>query len=91
VLASSLQNLKKTKDLYTETMMEGLTEEEVKLLNYELVKLTDMATEHIYANAEEDFRYGIHITDGRFRFDLEENSEKADIIERYTEELKKVM
>lgn len=66
-------------------------EEEVKLLNYELVKLTDMATEHIYANAEEDFRYGIHITDGRFRFDLEENGEKADIIERYTEEFKKVM
>lgn len=66
-------------------------EEEVKLLNYELVKLTDMATEHIYANAKEDFRYGIHITDGRFRFDLEENGEKADIIERYMEEFKKVM
>lgn len=66
-------------------------EEEVKLLNYELGKLTDIATEHIYANAEEDFRYGIQITDGRFRFDLEENGEKADIIERYTEEFKKVM
>jgi len=64
--------------------------EEVKLLNHELGKLTDMTTEHLYTNAEEDFRYGIHITDGRFRFDLEEDCEKADIIKKYTEEFKKV-
>jgi hypothetical protein len=66
-------------------------EEEVKLLNHELRKLTDMATEHMYTNAEEHFRYDIHITDGMFCFDLEENDEKADIIEKYTEQFKKVM
>lgn len=64
--------------------------EEVKLLNIELGKLTDMATEYIYTNAEEDFRYGIQIADGRFRFDLEENGEKVDVIERYAEEFKKL-
>ena len=64
--------------------------EEVNILNHELGKLTDMATEHLYTNAEEDFRYGIHITDGRFGFDLECDSEKADIIKKYAEEFKKV-
>lgn len=66
-------------------------EDEINLLNHELGKLTDMATEHVYTNADEEFRYGIHITEGRFRFALEENGEKADIIEKYTEEFKKVM
>jgi hypothetical protein len=66
-------------------------EDEINLLNHELGKLTDMATEHVYTNADEEFRYGIHITEGRFRFVLEENGEKADIIEKYTEEFKKVM
>lgn len=64
--------------------------EEVKLLNHEMRKLTDMATEHVYKDADEDFRYGIHITDGRFGFDLEEESEVLDVIERYKEEFKKV-
>lgn len=66
-------------------------EDEVNLLNHELGKLTDMATEHVYTSTDEEFRYGIHITEGRFRFVLEENSEKANIIEKYTEEFKKVM
>lgn len=66
-------------------------EDEINLLNHELGKLTDMATEHVYTNADEEFRYGIHITEGRFRFVLEENGERADIIEKYTEEFKKVM
>ena len=66
-------------------------EDEINILNHELGKLTDMATEHVYTNSDEDFRYGIHITDGRFRYILEENGEKADIIEKYTEEFKKVM
>lgn len=66
-------------------------EGEINLLNHELGKLTDMATEHVYTNADEEFRYGIHITEGRFRFVLEENGEKADIIEKYIEEFKKVM
>lgn len=66
-------------------------EDEINLLNHELGKLTDMATEHVYTNADEEFRYGIHITEGRFRFVLEENDEKADIIEKYIEEFKKVM
>jgi hypothetical protein len=70
-------------------LIESYTEE-VKLLNHEMRKLTDMATEHIYENADEDFRYGIHITDGRFGFDLEEESEVLNVIERYKEEFKKV-
>jgi hypothetical protein len=66
-------------------------QEEVKLLNHELGTLTDMATEHMYTNAKENFRYEIQIAHGRFRFDLEESDEQADIIEKYTEEFKKVM
>lgn len=64
--------------------------EEVKLLNHEMRKLTDMATEHVYKNADETFRYEIHITDGRFGFDLEEESEVLNVIERYKEEFKKL-
>jgi len=64
--------------------------EEVKLLNHEMRKLTDMATEHVYKNADENFRYGIHITDGRFGFDLEEESEVLNVIEKYKEEFKKL-
>lgn len=71
-------------------LIESYTEE-VKLLNHEMRKLTDLATEHVYKNADEDFRYGIHITDGRFGFDLEEESEVLDVIGRYKEEFKKVM
>ena len=63
--------------------------DEVTLLNHELVKLTDMATEHLHMNAEEDFRYGIHITDGKFWFDLEEKGETASIVQKYAEEFKK--
>lgn len=65
--------------------------EEVRLLNHELGKLTDVATEHIYTNTKEHFRYDIQIADGRFCFDLEENGEKADVIEKYTEEFKKIL
>lgn len=71
-------------------MIESYTEE-VKLLNHEMRKLTDAATEHIYAKADEEFRYGIHITDGSFGFDLEEECEMPEIIERYVEEFKKLM
>jgi hypothetical protein len=70
-------------------LIESYTEE-VKLLNHEMRKLTDMATEHVYKNADEDFRYGIHIVDGRFGFDLEGESEVLDVIERYAEEFKKL-
>jgi hypothetical protein len=66
-------------------------QEEVKLLNHEMRKLTDVATENIYAKADEEFRYGIHITDGSFGFDLEEECEMPEVIERYTEEFRKVM
>lgn len=66
-------------------------QEEVKLLNHEMRKLTDKATQHIYENAKEDFRYSIHITDGSFGFDLEEECEMPEVIERYEEEFKKVM
>lgn len=64
--------------------------DEVTLLNHELVKLTDMATGHLHTNAEEDFRYGIHIVDGKFWFDLEESSDTANIVQKYVEEFKKV-
>jgi hypothetical protein len=70
-------------------LIESYTEE-VKLLNHEMRKLTDMATEHIYTNGDEQFRYGIHITDGKFGFDLEEESEVLNVIEKYKEEFKKV-
>jgi hypothetical protein len=49
-----------------------------------------MATEHIYTDGDEQFRYGIHITDGKFGFDLEEESEVLNVIEKYKEEFKKV-
>lgn len=71
-------------------MIESYTEE-VKLLNHEMRKLTDAATEHIYAKADEEFRYGIGITDGSFGFDLEEECEMPEIIERYEAEFKKLM
>lgn len=71
-------------------LLESYTEE-VKLLNHEMRKLTDRATEHVYTNAEEEFRYGIHITDGSFGFDLEEESEVTDVVERYVEEFRKVL
>jgi hypothetical protein len=58
-------------------------------LNHELVKLTDMATEHLHMNAKEDFRYGIHIIDGKFWFDLEESGDTASIVQKYAEEFKK--
>jgi hypothetical protein len=64
--------------------------DEVMLLNHELVKLTDMATERLHANTEKDFRYGIHIVDGKFWFDLEGNSDTASIVQKYVEEFKKV-
>lgn len=70
-------------------MIEEYTEE-VKLLNHEMRKLTDMATEHLHKTADEEFRYEIHITDGRFGFDLEEESEVLEVIEKYKEEFKKV-
>ncbi len=63
--------------------------DEVMLLNHELVKLTDMATEHLHTNAKEDFRYGIHIVDGKFWFDLEEKDDTANIVQKYAEEFKK--
>lgn len=63
--------------------------DEVMLLNHELVKLTDMATEHLHMNAKEDFRYGINITDGKFWFDLEERGDTASIVQKYAEEFKK--
>lgn len=76
------------------TMYDGLIEsytEEVKLLNHDLRRLTDMATEHIYKTADEEFRYSIHITDGSFGFDLEGDcDEPLEQIERYQEEFKKV-
>ncbi len=61
----------------------------VMLLNHELVKLTDLATEHLHMNAKEDFRYGIHIVDGKFLSDLEEDSGTANIVQKYAEEFKK--
>lgn len=64
--------------------------DEVNLVNYDLARLTDMATEHLYKNAEEDIRYEIHINDGRFWIDLEEESGVAEIVEKYTEEFKKL-
>lgn len=64
--------------------------DEVNFINYDLARLTDMATEYLYKNATEDFSYNIHITDGRFWFDLEEESEPADIMQKYAEEFKKL-
>lgn len=66
-------------------------EDEVKLLNYDLSKLTDVATEHLYQNAEEEFRYSIHIMEGKFWIDLEEEAEADDIVEKYAEEFRKAM
>jgi hypothetical protein len=50
-----------------------------------------MTTEHLYKNAEEDIRYEIHINDGRFWIDLEGESDTADIVEKYAEELDRAM
>lgn len=66
-------------------------QDEVKLINYDLARLTDMTTEHLYKNTEEDIRYEIHIHDGRFWIDLEEESEVAEIVEKYAEELDREM
>jgi len=63
--------------------------EEMKLLNHELRKLTDMATEYLYASDKEEIRYGIQITGGRFGFDLEEGGETAEIAKKYAEEFRK--
>ncbi|MCU0660172.1 MAG: hypothetical protein MUD00_00965 [Candidatus Pacebacteria bacterium] len=65
--------------------------EEMTLLNHELAKLTDVATEHLSAKAEEDFRCAIQIWNGSFRFDLREADDKADIIEKYERDFRKVM
>lgn len=64
--------------------------EEIVLLNYELQKLTDMATEHINENAEEDFRYGMQIINSSFRIILNDVGEKADVVEKYEEDFKRV-
>jgi hypothetical protein len=64
--------------------------DEVELLNHELVKLTDMATERLRGNSKEDFRYGIHIVDGKFWFDLEADADMNNIAQKYVEEFKKV-
>lgn len=65
--------------------------DEITLLNHELRKLTDMATEHIHTNTDEESRYEIQITDGKFWFDLEEKGEPADIARKYAEEFEKAM
>jgi hypothetical protein len=49
------------------------------------------ATEHIYKNTQEDIRYEIHIHDGRFWIDLEEESEVAEIVEKYGEGFDRAM
>lgn len=86
---------KKASDIFGADLTERYDEfiesykDEVELLNHKLVKLTDLATEHLHMNTKEDFRYNIHITDGKFWFDLEESGETANIVQKYAEEFKK--
>jgi hypothetical protein len=49
-----------------------------------------MATEYLHGNMEENLRFGINIVDGKFWFDLEGESDKASIIQKYVEDFKKV-
>lgn len=65
--------------------------EEAMLLNHELRKLTDAATEHLYKNIKDSPRYELHITDGKFGFELEGSEGTSDgIVEQYREEFKKL-
>lgn len=64
--------------------------DEVMLLNHEMTKLTDTATEHLFGSGKERFRYEIHILDGKLGFNLEDDGDTADIAQKYAEEFKKL-
>ena len=65
--------------------------DEASLLNHELRKLTDAATEYLYTHSKQQIRYEIHIVDGTFNFDLEEKGKTAEIVKRYVDEFKTAM
>ncbi len=64
--------------------------DEMALLNHDLNRLTDMATEHLYTDKKEATRYDIHFVNGGLGFVLEEGGDTADIVQKYAEEFKKL-
>jgi len=65
-------------------------QQEVKLLNFSLSKLTDLATECLYT--EESFKYRLDFDENCFTFDLSdtEEVEVAHIATMYVEEFDKL-
>lgn len=63
-------------------------QEEVTFLNLSSSRLADMATGHLYL--QESLRYIIDIDEHCFTFDLEEEGDVVNIVQKYSDEFKKL-
>lgn len=84
----------KVSSMFDADMTEKYTEfinsyqEEVTFLNLSSSRLADMATDHLYT--QESLQYIIDIDERCFTFDLEEEGDAVSIVQKYSEEFKKL-